>query len=73
MDDLGVGCWSCVFAFWCNGACWWNVVGSDVFISVPSKVFNPVGAGVFFFFGDDFSGMGSRVPGIFSWSLSIML
>ena len=60
--DLWVGCWCGSFAVWCNSACWGNKIRSNIFVSVPSKILDPVSAGAFFFFGGRASNMCHSIP-----------
>ena len=73
MNDFWVGNGRGIFTFWCDGARWWDVICSDIFICVPSICFNPVIAGVFFYVGGCLSDMCGGVPSICSWRVSIIL
>ena len=64
MDNFRVGSGCGVFAFRCDGACWWDVISSNIFIRVPSIIVNPVSAGIFFYVGGCLSNMCSGVPSI---------
>ena len=73
MDHIRVGSGCGMFAFRCDSTCWWNEVSSNIFIRAPSIMFNPVGAGIFFYFGGCFSNVCGGIPSIVSWRVSMIL